>query len=60
MDNGCYKNWIVRYTCKYADGSYRQFHVADYKRKYDAEKYIEKKNKTKLPNEEYTLIDNNY
>ena len=60
MDNTCFDKWIVRYTCHEPDGSYRQFHIADFDTKKKALDYIRKRDKVKLPNEEYTLIDNAY
>ena len=60
MDNAAYRSYIVRYTCYEENGSYTQFHYADFDKKKDAEKLIKKMNKTKAPNEEYTLIDNLY
>lgn len=61
MDNACYRSYIVRYTRYDEDGGgYTQFHYADFDKKRDAEKLIKKMNKTKAPNEEYTLIDNSY
>lgn len=60
MDNTCFDNWIVRYTCHNLDGSYTQFHIKSFNIKKKALKYIEDKNKVKEPCEEYTLIDNTY
>ena len=60
MDNACYKSYIVRYTRYEENSGYTQFHYTDFDKKKDAEKLIKKMNKTKAPNEEYTLIDNSY
>lgn len=60
MDNACYKSYIIRYNRYEENGGYTQFHYADFDKKKDAEKLIKKMNKTKAPNEEYTLIDNSY
>lgn len=58
MDNWRYRDWIVRYICHNEDGSTTQFHMADFDKKKQAERFIRRKNRRKLPNEKYELIQN--
>lgn len=60
MNNACFDKWIVRYTCHEPDGTYRPLLISGFDTKKKALDYIRKQDKVKLPNEDYTLIDNTY